>query len=72
VVPRAALGGIPPLALLLWFKFGAGVQNFAGLAVAGSAMLVLFGLTWIFYVYRHDPYVDVRPQLGRLRAWSRA
>ena len=72
VVPRAALGGIPPLALLLWFKFGAGVQNFAGLAVAGTAMLVLFALTWIFFVYRHDPYVDVRPQLVRLRAWARA
>jgi O-antigen/teichoic acid export membrane protein len=72
VVPRAALGGIPPLALLLWFKFGANVQNLVGLAVAGSAMLVLFALTWIFFVYRHDPYVDVTPQLVRLRAWARA
>jgi O-antigen/teichoic acid export membrane protein len=72
VVPRAALGGIPPLGLLLWFKFGAGVQNLGGLALAGMAMLVLFGLTWIFYVYRHDPYVDVSPQLVRLRAWARA
>ena len=40
--------------------------------LAGTAMLVLFGLTWIFYVYRHDPYVDVSPQLVRLRAWARA
>jgi O-antigen/teichoic acid export membrane protein len=72
VVPRAALGAIPPLALLLWFKFGADVQNLAGLAVAGSAMVVLFGLTWIFFVYRHDPYVDMRPQLVRLRTWARA
>jgi O-antigen/teichoic acid export membrane protein len=72
VVPRAALGGIPPLALLLWFKFDVGVQNLAGLVVAGSTMVVLFGLTWIFFVYRHDPYVDVTPQLIRLRAWARA
>jgi O-antigen/teichoic acid export membrane protein len=72
VVPRAGLGGIPPLALLLWFKLGARVQNLGGLFVAGSTMLVLFGLTWIFFVYRGDPYVDVRPQLGRLRSWSRA
>jgi O-antigen/teichoic acid export membrane protein len=71
VVPRAALGGIPPLALLLWFKLGADVQNLVGLAVAGSTMLVLFGLTWVFFVYRHDPYVDVRPQLVRIRAWGR-
>jgi O-antigen/teichoic acid export membrane protein len=72
VVPRAALGGIPPLALLLWFRLGVGVQNLAGLVVAGSAMVVLFGLTWIFFVYRDDPYVDVTPQLIRLRAWARA
>lgn len=71
VVPRAALGGIAPLMLLLWFKFGAGVQNLAGFAAAGSAMVALFGLTWIFFVYRNDPYVDVSPQLVRLRAWSR-
>jgi O-antigen/teichoic acid export membrane protein len=72
VVPRAALGVIPPLTLLLWFRLGVGVQNLAGLIMAGSAMLVLFGLTWILFVYRHDPYVDVGPQLVRLRAWARA
>src|SRR4029077_21078523 len=72
VVPRAALGVIPSLALPLWLRMGVGVQNLAGLIMAGSAMLVLFGLTWILFVYRHDPYVDVRPQLIRLRAWARA
>jgi hypothetical protein len=35
-------------------------------------MFLLFGLTWIFFVYRGDPYVDLRPHLVRLRAWSRA
>jgi len=72
VVPRAALGAIPPLALLLWFKVGAGVQNLPGLMVAGVAMVALFGVTWIFFVYRGDPYVDVTPALARLRVWSRA
>jgi hypothetical protein len=59
-----------PLALLR-FKVGADVQNLAGL-VRRAAMLVLFGLTWIFFVYRDDPYVDLGPQLVRLRAWGRA
>ena len=31
VVPRAALGAVPPLALLLWFKFGMRVQTLPGL-----------------------------------------
>ena len=72
VVPRAALGTLPITALLLWFKLGLDVQTIAGLAVAGCAMMVLFGLTWIFFVYRDDPYVDLRDHLGRFRGWSRA
>jgi hypothetical protein len=32
---------------------------------AGSVMVLLFGITWIFFVYRRDPYVDLRPHLGR-------
>jgi putative peptidoglycan lipid II flippase len=72
VVPRAALGALPILALLVWFKTQLQVSNISGLAVAGVAMMVLFGLTWVFYVYRDDPYVDVRTHVGRLMAWGRA
>ena len=72
VVPRAALGAVPVLALLLWFRIGLRVQTITGLAAAGSAMVVLFGLTWVFFVYRNDPYVDLRGHLVRFRAWSRA
>jgi hypothetical protein len=32
------------------------------------AMLVVFGVTWVFFVYRNDPYVDLRAWLPRLRA----
>jgi O-antigen/teichoic acid export membrane protein len=70
VVPRAALGAVPPLALLMWFKFGMGVQSLPGLVAAGTAMVVVFGLTWLLFVYRGDPYVDLTPR--RLRIWSRA
>jgi O-antigen/teichoic acid export membrane protein len=72
VVPRAAVGTLPVLALLLWCKRGLEVHTVSGLAGAGVAMLALFGLTWVFFVYRDDPYVDLRARLVRLRAWSRA
>ena len=72
VLPRAAVGAMPVLVLLIWFKIGLQVETIAGLVAAGSAMVVLFGLTWIFFVYRNDPYVDLRSHLVRLRAWSRA
>lgn len=71
VAPRALLGGFPALALLLWFKVGLEVRSVMGLAGAGAAMMVLFGLTWVFFVYRNDPYVDVRAWLPRVRAWGR-
>jgi len=72
VIPRAALGAFPVLALLLWFKVGLDVRSLAGLAGSGVAMMALFAVTWVFFVYRNDPYLDLRVQLGRLRAWSRA
>jgi O-antigen/teichoic acid export membrane protein len=72
VVPRAALGTVPIVALLLWFRIGLEVQSMTGLVAAGCAMVGVFGLTWVFFVYRHDPYVDLRPHLIRFRAWSRA
>jgi O-antigen/teichoic acid export membrane protein len=72
VVPRAVLGALPVLALLLWFRLGLRVESIIGLLTAGSAMVLLFGVTWIFFVYRDDPYVNLRIHLVRLRAWSRA
>jgi len=67
VVPRAALGALPLFALVLWFKLGLQVQSLAGLMAAGSATAVLFAVTWIAFVYRGDPYVDLTPHLTRLR-----
>lgn len=72
VVPRAALGAVLMLGLLVWFKTELGVSSPTGFIVAGAAMTVAFGLIWILFVYRDDPYVDVRTPLGRLRDWSRA
>jgi len=72
VVPRAVLGALPVLALLLWFKLGLEVRGLVELVAAGVAMALLFGATWVFYVCRNDPYIDVRSWLlPRLRAWGR-
>ena len=72
VVPRAALGALPVVALLLWLRLGLHIQTLVGLVGAGCVMVLLFSITWIFFVYREDPYVDLRPNLGRLRAWNKA
>ena len=74
VVPRIALGVIPILLMLQWSKVLFDVQTFTGLAAAGSAMVVLFVVTWVLFVYRDDPYVDLKAHLGgrRVWRWSRA
>ncbi|HEY6807563.1 MAG TPA: polysaccharide biosynthesis C-terminal domain-containing protein, partial [Gemmatimonadales bacterium] len=72
VVPRALLGVVPVLALLLWFKAGLDVRTLPGLAGAGVAMTVVFAATWVFFVYRNDPYVNLRGRLQELRAGGKA
>src|SRR5204863_952411 len=72
VVVKAALGSVPIGALLLWFKQGIGVEAAPGLAAAGAAMLALFAVIWVVFVYRDDPFVDLSPLLVRLRAMSSA
>jgi O-antigen/teichoic acid export membrane protein len=69
VVPRAALGGLPILALLLWCKLRLDVDSLTGLVAAGSAMVLLFAITWVFFVYRNDRYVDLSAHLPRRRVW---
>lgn len=68
VVPRAVLGAFPVLALLLWFKLGLEVRGLGGLVAAGIAMVVLFGLTWVLFVYRNDRFVDMRSRIPLLRS----
>ena len=72
VVPRATIGAAPAVALLLWWRVALRVDNLFGLVTAGSAMVVLFSISSIVFVYRNDPFVDVRPRLARLLAWGRA
>ena len=69
VVSRVAVGAVPVLVMLQWCKVFFDVQTLTGLAAAGSAMLVLFAVIWVAFVYRDDPYVDLQAHLGRTRVW---
>lgn len=70
VVARVALGAVPVLLLLQWWKFYFDVHGLIDLVAAGSAMVLLFTVTWVFFVYRDDPYVDLKAQLGGRRVWK--
>ena len=74
VVGRVAIGAVPVLLLLQWYKLSFNVESLVGLIAAGSAMVLVFAITWIFFVYRDDPYVDLKTHLGghRVWGWSRA
>ncbi len=76
IFARALLGGIPVLALLVWFKQGLDVHGLSGLLAAGIAMMTLVAVVWLWYVYRRDPYLDLRARLSarlpRRKALSRA
>jgi len=72
VVLRAALGALPALALLLWLRLGVGIHTLLDLVAAGLAMVLVFGVTWVLFVYRNDPYLDLAGGLARRRVWSRA
>lgn len=67
VVPRAVLGAVPALALLLWLKVGLDIRGLLAIAIAGVAMTLVFAVTLVFFVYRNDPYVDLRGVLPRLK-----
>ncbi len=73
VVGRASLGVAPAALLLLSLKLGLNAfprstsraAMFVPLLLAGLGMVTVFAMTWIFFVYRDDPYVDVMARVRR-------
>ncbi len=65
VAGRAVIGAILPLALLLLLKHGVHVSGLAPLLSSGVASVLAFALAWIFFVYRNDPYLDLRAEIAR-------
>ena len=72
VVVRAAIGAVPILLLLQWSKVYFATQTLIGLAAAGSLMVLAFAAVWVFFVYRDDPYVDLKAYKVGAWRWSRA
>ena len=70
VLARVAIGALPILALLQWSKVYFDVHSLIGLAAAGSVMVLVFAVIWVFFVYRDDPYVDVKAHLAGRGAWG--
>ena len=62
----------PDSGAALLVQVGLQVDTLLELVAAGSAAVTVFAVIWIFFVYRGDPYVDLRGHVGRFRAWSRA
>jgi hypothetical protein len=60
------LGAFVPLALLVWFEYGLHVRGLVPLIGAGVAMVIVFSLTWIYFVFKDDPYLDLRHELARV------
>ena len=71
VVPRAVAGALPVLALLVWFKLGLGVRSIGELVIAGIVMVAVFALLWVLFVYRDDPYLDLRAHIPGFRVRQR-
>jgi O-antigen/teichoic acid export membrane protein len=71
---RTVIGAVPVLLLLQWCKVFFDVHSLIGLAASGSVMVLVFGAIWVWFVYRDDPYVDLKAHLvgRRVWRWSRA
>jgi O-antigen/teichoic acid export membrane protein len=70
VVRKPVLGSLPVLGVLYATRHALPLDNFIGLFAAGFAMASVFVATWVFYVYRDDPLVDL-PQRPTLRLFQR-
>ena len=69
VAARAALGAIPVAAFLYWVQRAFTLQSYARLGIAALTTAFVFGLVWVAFVLRGDPYIDVQSRLNGL--WAR-
>ncbi len=67
VVGKAAVGSLPVLAFLLWLEHFVDVRSFPALILSGVAMMGVFAVCWGLFVYRNDPYVNIRAEIAARR-----
>lgn len=60
VASRAALGALAPFAFLALVRWALAPHGFVALIASGVAMVLVFACVWVFFVYRGDPYLDLR------------
>ena len=61
---RALLGSLVPVGWLAYCKWGLEVEGLIPVFASGFAMVIVFALTWVFFVYREDPHFDPRAMLA--------
>jgi hypothetical protein len=73
VAVRALAGALLPLGLLLGWKHGFHPAGLGALVAAGIASVLFFAVVWVTFVYRDDPYLDLRAQIAPIlpAAWRR-
>ncbi len=63
---RTTIGAIPAALILYWISREVDVERLWGLLAAGISLVIVFAGIWWVYVYRGDPYVDLRAGLRRV------
>ena len=53
------LGAVPAAAMLYVVAPHVELAHFTGLFIAGVLMVGVFAVTWVFFVYRADRFIDL-------------
>jgi len=67
VVTRAAIGALVPFGALILIRQLLDPRDMPALLASGVLMTAIFAVTWLVFVYRDDPFLDVRGLLARTR-----
>ncbi len=66
---KAILGSLPCIAFLLYLEHSVDVRGLTQLVASGIGMMIVFAITWVFFVYRKDPHLDLVEEITtRLRS----
>ena len=63
---RNILGALPAAGFLLWCKYEVEPTGFISLFLIGIAMLVIYGVSCLVFVYRNDPYLNITGKLRQI------
>jgi len=66
VTVRPVIGALPVMGFLYFLKVQIGVRGIVGLAASGFAMVALFAIVWLAFVYRNDPHLDLTAKLFKI------